>query len=138
MINWKKAEELHKAGKTIKVNGGNVLPLEVAAEEGVLFLIPEVKSPHGVDVSPDGKYMIVSGKLDTHATVYSFEKIQAAIAAGNYEGKDPYGIPIIPLKDSIHKQVELGLGPLHTQYDSTECVVYTSLYVDSMVAKWDY
>jgi nitrous-oxide reductase len=27
---------------------------------------------------------------------------------------------------------------LHTQFDSKPCVAYTSLYVDSMVAKWDY
>ena len=138
VINWKKAEELFKAGKTVKINGGNVLPMDVAVKEGVMFLVPEVKSPHGVDVSPDGKYMIVSGKLDTHATVYSFDKIQAAIKAGKFEGKDPYGVPIIAMKDAIHKQVELGLGPLHTQYDSKPCIVYTSLYVDSMVGKWDY
>ncbi len=138
VVNWKKAEELFKAGKTVKVNGANILPIDLAVKEGVLFLIPEVKSPHGVDVSPDGKYMIVSGKLDTHATVYSFEKIQEAIKAGRFEGKDPYGIPIIAMQDAIARQVELGLGPLHTQYDSKPCVAYTSLYVDSMVAKWDY
>ncbi|HYG91517.1 MAG TPA: cupredoxin domain-containing protein, partial [Azospirillum sp.] len=32
----------------------------------------------------------------------------------------------------------LGLGPLHTQYDSKPCIAYTSLYVDSQVAKYDY
>ncbi len=138
VINWKKAEALFKAGKTVKVNGGNILPMDVAVEEGVMFLIPEVKSPHGVDVTPDGKHIIVSGKLDTHASVYSFEKIQAAIKAGKFEGKDPYGIPIIALEDTLHAQGELGLGPLHTQFDSRECIAYTSLYVDSMVAKWDY
>ena len=138
VVNWKKAEELFKAGKTVKVNGGNVLPMDVAVAEGVMFLIPEVKSPHGVDVTPDGKYIIVSGKLDTHASVYSFEKIMAAIDEGKIEGKDPYGIPILSLKDSLHAQAELGLGPLHTQFDAKACVAYTSLYVDSMVAKWDY
>lgn len=138
VVNWKKAAELVKAGKAVKINDHDTIPLDVAAEEGILFMIPEVKSPHGVDVSPDGKYIIVSGKLDTEATVFSFEKIQEAIAAKKYSGKDPYGVPIIDMKDAIHTQVELGLGPLHTQFDSKECTVYTSLYVDSMVAKWDY
>jgi len=138
VINWKKAEALFKAGKTVKVNGGNILPMDVAVEEGVMFLIPEVKSPHGVDVTPDGKHIIISGKLDTHATVYSFEKIQAAIKAGKFEAKDEYGIPIIAMQDAMAAQAELGLGPLHTQFDSRECIAYTSLYVDSMVAKWDY
>lgn len=138
VVNWQKAAELVKAGKAKKVNGHNVIPMDVAAKEGVMFLIPEPKSPHGVDVSPDGKFIIVAGKLDSHVTVYSFDKIQAAIKAKKFEGKDPYGLPIIALKDATHKQVQLGLGPLHTQYDSKKCVVYTSLYVDSMVAKWDY
>lgn len=138
VVNWKKAEELVKAGKTKTINGMKVLPLDVAAKEGVLFLIPEPKSPHGSDVTPDGKYIIVAGKLDTHATVYSFEKIQAAIKAGKYSGKDEYGVPIIDLAATVHKQVEVGLGPLHTQYDSKSCVAYTSIYVDSQVTKWDY
>jgi nitrous-oxide reductase len=138
VINWRKAAELVKQGKARKINGHNVIPMETAIKEGILFLIPEPKSPHGVDVTPDGKYITVSGKLDTHVSVYSFEKIQAAIKAGKFEGKDPYGIPVIGMKDALHTQVQLGLGPLHTQYDSKKCVAYTSLYVDSQVAKWNY
>jgi nitrous-oxide reductase len=138
VIHWKKAAELVKAGKARKINGFNVLPMDVAVAEGVVFLIPEPKSPHGADVTPDGKYVIVSGKLDTHAYVYSFAKIQAAIAARKFADKDPYGIPIIALEEALHTQVSLGLGPLHTQYDSRPGIAYTSLYVDSMVAKWDY
>ncbi len=138
VINWKKAEEVFKAGKTKMINGHPVITMDTAVKEGMVFLIPEPKSPHGVDVSPDGKYIIVSGKLDSHTWVYSFDKIQAAIKAGKYESKDPYGIPIIALKDALHKQVAVGLGPLHTQYDAKKCVVYTSIYVDSMVTKWDY
>ncbi len=138
VINWKKAEELVKAGKAKKINNFPVLPMDVAAAEGVVFLIPEPKSPHGVDVTPDGKLITVSGKLDTHVSVYSFEKIQQAIAAKKFVEKDPYGIPVIDMKDVLHTQVSLGLGPLHTQYDSRAGIAYTSLYVDSMVAKWDY
>jgi len=138
VTHWKKAEALVKAGKVGKRNGIYFIPMQQSIAEGLLYLVPEPKSPHGVDVSPDGKLIVVSGKLDSHASVYSFAKIQAAIEAGKFEGKDPYGIPIISMQDTLHTQVELGLGPLHTQFDSRPCVAYTSLYVDSMVAKWNY
>jgi nitrous-oxide reductase len=138
VTNWKKAEALVTAGRAKKINGHNVIPIDLAVKEGLMFLIPEPKSPHGVDVTPDGKLIVVSGKLDTHTSVYSFDKIMAAIKAKKFEGKDPYGIPIISMKDTLHTQAELGLGPLHTQFDSKPCVAYTSLYVDSQVAKWDY
>jgi nitrous-oxide reductase len=138
LINWKRAAELVKAGQAEKINGHNVVRIATSVKEGILFLVPEPKSPHGVDVTPDGTLMIVSGKLDTHVSVFSFEKIQAAIKAGKFESKDPYGIPVIAMQDALQAQVQLGLGPLHTQYDAKKCVAYTSLYVDSQVAKWDY
>ena len=138
VTNWKKAEELVKAGKVRQERGMYYIPMEQAVAEGLIYLVPEPKSPHGVDVTPDGKYIIVSGKLDSHVSVFSFEKIQKAIADGNFEGKDPYGIPIIPMQDVLHTQIQLGLGPLHTQFDAKPCIAYTSLYVDSMVAKYDY
>ena len=138
VINWKRAAELVAQGKAKKINGHDVIMMDTAIKEGILFLVPEPKSPHGVDVTPDGKLMIVAGKLDTHVSVFSFEKIMAAIKAGKFESKDPYGIPVIGMKDALHTQVQLGLGPLHTQYDSRPCLAYTSLYVDSQVAKWNY
>lgn len=138
VVNWKKAEELVKAGKYELINDHKVIPMETAIEEGILFLVAEAKSPHGVDVSPDGRFLIVGGKLDSHVTVYDFEKIKAAIENGKFSGKDPYGIPIIKFEDALHTQIQVGLGPLHTQYDSKECIAYTSLYVDSQVVKYDY
>ncbi len=122
IVNWKKAAELVAQGKAKKINGHNVLMMETAIKEGILFLVPEPKSPHGVMLSPDGKFITVSGKLDTHVSVYSWEKIQAAIKAGKFESKDPYGIPVIGMKEALHTQVQVGLGPLHTQYDSKKCI----------------
>ena len=139
VYNWEKLATLVKDKKNYKtVNGMKVIPIEVAVANDALFLIPEPKSPHGVDVSPDGEYITVCGKLDTHASVYKWSKIKEQIAAKKYAGKDPYGIPILDFKSSLHGQVELGLGPLHNQYSNIDGEIYTSMYVDSQIVKWNY
>ncbi|MBC8257477.1 MAG: cupredoxin domain-containing protein [SAR324 cluster bacterium] len=138
IVNWKAAEKLFKSGKFDIVNGHAVLRMKDMIAANALFLLPEAKSPHGADVSPDGRYIIVSGKLDTHTTVYDFEKIKAMVDKKDFAGKDPWGIPILDMKKAMHTQVNVGLGPLHTQYDKEKGVVYTSLYVDSQVVRWDY
>jgi nitrous-oxide reductase len=139
VINWRKAVQVAATpGKTKTLNGHKLITMDTAVKEGLVYLIPEPKSPHGVDVAPDGKYIVISGKLDSHTYVYSWEKIKAAIDAKSFAGKDPYGIPIIDMKEVLHAQVPLGLGPLHTQYDAAKGIAYTSLYVDSMAARWDY
>lgn len=139
VYNWQILEKLVADKKNYKViNGHKVIPIEVAVKNNALFLIPEPKSPHGVDVTPDGRYIIVGGKLDTHASVYDFTKIKALIDKKDFAGKDPFGIPILDMKKSLHGQVELGLGPLHSTFETKDGIVYTSLYVDSQVVKWDY
>lgn len=135
LFNWKKAEQVVKAGKTTTIAGMRVISLETAIAEGLLYFVGEPKSPHGIDVTPDGKELVVGGKLDTHATVYSFDKMMKLIEAGTFEGKDPYGVPILPFKESIRGQVEIGLGPLHSQFDNAGNV-YTSVFIESKVAKW--
>jgi len=138
VTNWKKAEELVKQGKYKLINGHKVITIDMAIKEGILYLVPEPKSPHGVDVDPTGDYIVVAGKLDSHAWVYSFEKIMKAIEEKNFEGTDKFGIPIIAIEDALHGSVEVGLGPLHNQFDNKKGVIYTSIYVDSRVTKWDY
>ncbi len=135
IVDWKKAEQVFKAGKVKMINGFPVITLETSIAEGVLHLAPEPKSPHGVDVTPDGKFMVVAGKLDPHVTVYSFEKIRAAIAGNKFSGTDDYGVPILSFDAVLEAQVEVGLGPLHTQFDN-KGYAYTSLFLDSAVARW--
>jgi len=135
IINWKKAEQVVAAGKFEMRNGVRVIPLKTAVAEGILFFAPEPRSPHGVDVAPNGQYIVVAGKLDPHTTVYSIDKIKAAIAAKNFEGTDPFGVPILKFDAVVAGRVAVGNGPLHTQYDD-KGYAYTSLFVDSAVAKW--
>ena len=134
IFNWKKAEAAFKAGKGEKINGIAVLRMKTAVDEGILFLAPEPKSPHGADVTPDGKYIVVAGKLDPHVTIYSIDKIKKAIADKKWEA-DEFGVPVLNFDAVKHAQVELGLGPLHTQFDD-KGFAYTSLFLDSAVAKW--
>ncbi len=135
IINWKKAEEVVAAGKFTELNGIRVISLETAVAEGLLYLAPEPRSPHGVDIAPRGDYITVSGKLDPHATVYSIDLIKKAIESKTFEGKDRYGVPILKFDAVVAGKVDLGAGPLHTQYDN-QGYAYTSLYLESAVAKW--
>ena len=134
IINLNAAQAAFRGGKAKLVNGFPVVPLDVAAKEGILWFAPEPKSPHGCDVTPNGKYIVVAGKLDPHVSVYSIEKIKAAIDAKK-STPDPFGVPILDLDSVIEARVELGLGPLHTQFDD-KGYAYTSLFLDSAVARW--
>jgi nitrous-oxide reductase len=134
IINWKKAEDVVKAGKATEKNGMKLIPMDVAVKENLLFFSPEPKSPHGADVTPGGEFVVVGGKLDPHVTIYSFDKMQKAIEAGGLK-PDPFGVPVIPLDKVMEAQVELGLGPLHTVFDD-KGYAYTSMFLDSAVARW--
>jgi nitrous-oxide reductase len=135
IINWHKAEQAFKDGKVTMINGFPVISIETSIAEGILHLTPEPKSPHGVDITACGEYVVVSGKLDPHVTVYSATKIKKAIADRTFSGSDHFGIPILDFDAVKEVQIELGLGPLHTQFDD-KGYAYTSLFLDSAVARW--
>ncbi len=135
IIDWKKAEKVFKAGKVEKIKGFPVITLDTSIAEGLLYLTPEPRSPHGVDVAPRGDFIVVSGKLDPHVTIYSMQKIKSAIASKKFSGKDDFGVPILDFDAVLEAQVELGLGPLHTQF-GPDGYAYTSLFLDSAVARW--
>ncbi len=131
-VNWKAAEQAIKENKFKMIGGVKVIdPKETP---GVVYLMPCSKSPHGVDVSPDGKYIIGSGKLQSVTTAFNIEKIQTAIQGKNFTG-DEDGIPVLKYEAIKDAEVNVGLGPLHTQFDD-QGFAYTSLFVESAVAKW--
>lgn len=135
IINWHKAEKVFQAGKVEMIKGFPVITLKTALSEGLLHVTPEPRSPHGVDVAPKGDFIVVSGKLDPHVTIYSMDKIKKAIANKTYSGSDEFGVPILDFDSVVETQIELGLGPLHTQF-GPDGYAYTSLYLDSAVARW--
>lgn len=131
-VNWKNVEAAIKSGKSRMMDGAKVLdPKDV---QDIVYLIPVAKSPHGVDVSPDGKYIIGSGKLQSITTVFNIEKIKTAIEKKDFTGNED-GIPVLNYDAVKDAEVNVGLGPLHTQFDD-KGYAYTSLFVESAIAKW--
>lgn len=131
-VNWRKVDEALAAGKAKMVDGIKMLDPKTA--EGLVYLLPIAKSPHGVDVSPDGKYIVGSGKLQSITTVFNIEKIKTAIEKKDFTGSED-GIPVLNYDAVKDAEINVGLGPLHTQFDG-DGNAYTSLFVESAVAKW--
>ena len=154
-VNWKKAEEYLKAGKGIKQTAKyahnvysesthsatsemrtEVTVLDASILKDICYFIPCPKSPHGCDVDPTGEYIVGSGKLAAIIPVFSFDKIQAAIAAQSFDGEYE-GIPVIKYEAALYGEVKKpGLGPLHSEFDGNGNA-YTSFFVSSEVVKWN-
>jgi nitrous-oxide reductase len=135
VIDYRNAEKTVAAGEFTEINGFRVISLKTAVANRILYFVPEPKSPHGVDVCPGGEHIVVSGKLDPHVTIYHIDKIKQAITKNDFEGTDEFGVPILRFDAVKEAQVEVGLGPLHTQFDN-QGYAYTSLFLDNAVARW--
>jgi nitrous-oxide reductase len=91
-VDWRAAEKAAAEGKGDMIGGVRVLdPKKVP---GLVYFMPCGKSPHGVDVSPDGKYIIGSGKLQGVTTAFNFEKVLTAIRNKDFTG-DEDGVPVL-------------------------------------------
>jgi nitrous-oxide reductase len=104
------AEKAAAAGRGEVRNGVPIIDPE--KNPGVLTLIPVPKNPHGINVTPDGRYAIASGKLSPTVTII-----------------DAHTLKIVA-------EPEVGLGPLHTTFDDRGNA-FTSLFLDSQVVKWN-
>ncbi|MFQ5789835.1 MAG: TAT-dependent nitrous-oxide reductase [Acidobacteriota bacterium] len=122
VFDWDRIKEALAANKYKIVDG--IKMLDGAPGSNLAVYVPVPKNPHGVNVSPDGKYAICSGKVSPTATVVAIDKLADAFA-----GK-------IEPKDAIVAEPEIGLGPLHTTYDGRGNA-YTSLFIDSQIVKWN-
>lgn len=155
IINWKKAEEYLAQGKgkerttsymhNLVDEGSGIASSEEMTSTtilnpkdcpGMVYFIPVPKSPHGCDISPDGEYIVGNGKLSADMSIYSFDKLMAAIEAENFDG-DIDGIPVINYEAGLHGILQKpGLGPLHTEFDD-KGNAYTTFFISSEVVKWD-
>jgi len=132
MVDYREAEKQIAAGNYKTVKGAPVIDPKTAP--GLAYFIPLAKSPHGVDVAPSGRWIVGSGKLSPTTTVFDIEKIKTAVADKDFE-ETIDGIPVLTYASVREAEIPVGLGPLHTQFDG-KGYAYTSLFVESAVAKW--
>lgn len=130
-FNVARIEEAVKAGKANTIGASRVPVVDGtrAANQdpktALTCYVPIPKNPHGVNISPDGKYYACAGKLSPTASV-----IEHALVLKWFDGELPAA------RDAVIAEPEIGLGPLHTGFDN-KGNAYTTLFLDSQIVKWN-
>ncbi len=130
-FNIERIEAAVKAGKSFTI-GNSKVPIVDGTKAAnpdpktaLTCYVPVPKNPHGVNLTPDDKYFVCSGKLSPTATVIAKDLVHQWFAGDLKEERD-----------AVVAEPEIGLGPLHTAFDGRGNA-YTTLFLDSQMVKWN-
>ncbi|NOR87273.1 MAG: cytochrome C, partial [Bacteroidales bacterium] len=121
VVDYKKLESLEKA----EVNNTKVVSFNDAVAANAVAFIEIATKANSVKVSPDGKYFITASD---EAYVFDFAKIKDAMASSTDIAADAV----------LHGSLALGNGVVDFSFDYRENTVYSSVYEEQKIIRWNY
>ncbi|OYT17401.1 MAG: cytochrome C [Bacteroidetes bacterium 4572_77] len=121
VVDYKKLEGLN----TSEVNHSKVISYNDAVAANAVAFIEIADKANSVKVSPDGKYFITASDV---AYVFDFAKVKDAMANATD----------IAAADVQHGSLVLGNGVVDFSFDYRENTVYSSVYNDKKIVRWNY
>ncbi len=131
VIDYKKLEGASKTA----VNDFAVVSLEAAIDANAVAFINIPAKAKKVKVTPDGKYFITA---TDEALVFDFAKVKDAMANGTFSGNADGNIPLIETNSVKHGSLALGKGVVDITFDYRDNVVYSSVYDEKKIVRWNY
>ena len=119
-------------GKYVTTEEAPDVPV-ISWEDVEVYMTEIPLNPHGLDISPTGKYILTSGKATTLVVAVDFEKVLEAIANEDFQGEE-FGVPILTADSVREATMDLGLGPTHIEFDDNG-FAYIGFFVDSDAKK---
>lgn len=135
IININAAEAVFQNGGAVNIAGFNVIPLETAIANNLLYLAPRTPQPAWRRRNAARRFHRRRWQTLIRTFPCTASNAFRIRLLPERRRLDAFGVPVLPLESVLEAQVELGLGPLHTVFDN-QGYAYTSLFLDSAVTRW--
>ena len=120
---------------TKPVNDFAVVSLEDALAANAVAFIEMPVASKSVKVNPDGKYFVTAGN---ESFVFDFAKVKDAFTNKTFSGEADGGIPLMDIEAVMHGSINLGSGVMDVIFEYRPNVVYSSVFNDKKVIRWNY
>jgi len=120
---------------TKPVNDFAVVSIEDALAANAVAMIELPAPAKSVKVSPDGKYFLTAGD---ESIVFDFAKVKDAFANKTYSGRADGRIPVMDIAAVKHGSIILGDGVMDVVFEYRPGIVYSSVFNQKKVIRWNY